>query len=383
MMFPMGTDRPLRRPTRVTYGLLVFTVLVFLGQTYMQFAQSEQYETQLRRFCVWRQDFHWYQLITSTFLHAGLLHLASNCLFLWVFGPNIEDRLGRGAFLAFYLLGGAAAMGAHAATDPNPALGASGAVCALTGAYLVQFPRTTIRAFSLLFVIGIVQLPAWWFIGLSVVWDIASQIRGMSRIAHTAHLGGYVFGGAVAFGLLWLKWLPREPYDLFHDVRQRLRRREIRQSRLAFEKLKTTRLDPTRRAASDDVADALADKRADVSRLLASGDVAGAASAYRLLADTYGHLPRAAVLNRKAQYDLANAIFARGEFPLAAYAYERFLEAYPTDAEGPRVRLLLGRVLARELNDPVRAKVLLAQAIADLRDDDELGLARQELAALG
>jgi outer membrane protein assembly factor BamD (BamD/ComL family) len=120
-----------------------------------------------------------------------------------------------------------------------------------------------------------------------------------------------------------------------------------------------------------------------VSRLLGTGQLAEAAAAYKRLADEHPTSGGLTTLSRKSQYDLANHFYATGDHAAAVYAYERFLEAYPKDPEAAHIRLLLGRVNARYLNDPVRAKALLIEAIAGLRDEDSRAMAKKELEALG
>lgn len=388
MLIPLGTDRPLRRPTVVTYGLLAVNIGMFVVQQVLERTDPDRYAQMMGTLAVSREGFGIWQLFTASFLHIGWMHIIGNALFLWVFGPNIEDRMGRGWYLLFYLLGGAAAMGAHVAVTPVPAVGASGSIAALTGAYLVMFPRTMIKVFSLIFVIGLTWVTAWWFIGLSVVWDLFAQMSGArTGTAHAAHLGGYAFGAAVAFTALWLNVLPRETYDLFTQGRQMKRRREFRAASRQWDQRveQTIGADAAARGKPEDAAaqEALAAARLAVTEKLRTGDLAGAATAYTALADRYGHLPRAATLARNQQYQLAAHLYTSGAYPSAAYAFERFLEAYPRDPDGPQIRLLLGRLNARHLNDPVRAKALLQAAIDGLRDEETRTLAKQELEALG
>jgi membrane associated rhomboid family serine protease len=139
---------------------------------------------------------------TSMFLHAGLLHLAGNMLFLWLFGPSVEDALGRTRFLAFYVVGGLLASGAQVAIDAGstvPLVGASGAISAVMGAYLRLYPWGRILT-VVIFVLSstIVAIPAGillvaWF-GLQVALGIADP----GDVAYAAHLGGFLFGLAVA-----------------------------------------------------------------------------------------------------------------------------------------------------------------------------------------
>lgn len=388
MLIPLGTDRPLRRTPVVTSALLAINIAVFLAQTYLQTVNADEYQQAwLPKVWAWKRDFHWWSLITASFLHADFLHILGNSLFLWVFGPNIEDRLGRLWYLVFYVLGGMAAMGLHVLFSTAPAIGASGSIAALTGAYLVMFPRTQIRVYSILN-LGLASIPAWWFIGLSVVWDLAAQGLGArTGIAHLAHLGGYAFGASVSYGLLAFKIIPGEVYDLFFMSKQAKRRAEIRGATRAFERKLESKLAPMTPEAQAE-ADALALKRSGVTQLVASANWPGAIAAYKNLANTYGHLPHAAVLSRRHQYDLANHMYQAGEYVSAAYAYERFLATYPKDPEAPQICLLLGRINARHLNDPIKAKTLLHRAIEQLQtgsnsDEGSLALARQELADLG
>lgn len=155
-------------------------------------------------------------LLTAMFLHGNLGHLLGNMLFLWVFGNNVEDRLGRVRFVVFYLAGGAAATVAFAALNPGestPLLGASGAIAAILGAYLLLFPRATvltyapfplyllafvipaarIRAFFLIF--AIVTLPAWLVLGgWFVLQAFAARSALSSAVAYEAHVAGFVAG---------------------------------------------------------------------------------------------------------------------------------------------------------------------------------------------
>jgi membrane associated rhomboid family serine protease len=141
------------------------------------------------------------------FLHGGWLHIAGNMLFLWVFGNNVEDRLGRLVFVGFYLLGGIAAMLlqlAFGAGSTLPTLGASGAIAAVLGAYLVLFPRARVTTLVIFFFITWIQLPAavvlvGWFVLqiFSGVGQLGTDVSG--GVAYWAHIGGFAFGAAVTW----------------------------------------------------------------------------------------------------------------------------------------------------------------------------------------
>ena len=150
----------------------------------------------------------WLTLLTSMFMHGGLLHLGGNMLFLWIFGNNIEDSMGPVRFVAFYLLGGLAALLAQTLIDPSaavPTIGASGAVAAVLGGYALLYPRA--RVVTVIFIIiffTIVELPALlvlgaWFIlqALSGAGSLVQPVGEGGGVAYFAHIGGFLFGLAL------------------------------------------------------------------------------------------------------------------------------------------------------------------------------------------
>jgi membrane associated rhomboid family serine protease len=143
----------------------------------------------------------WLTILFAMFMHGGLLHLGGNMLFLWIFGNNIEDSMGRLRFLAFYLLGGLVATAAQILVSPNsttPTLGASGAIAAVLGAYALLYPRA--RVVTLVFIIifvTVIELPALLVLGAWFVLQLAdasSQPIGGGGVAYFAHIGGFAFG---------------------------------------------------------------------------------------------------------------------------------------------------------------------------------------------
>jgi membrane associated rhomboid family serine protease len=146
----------------------------------------------------------WLTIFTAMFMHGGLLHIAGNMLFLWIFGNNIEDSMNRGLFVLFYLLGGLVAMLAQTAFDPNstvPTVGASGAIAAVLGAYAVLYPRARVLTLVLIvFFVTILRLPALLVLGLWFLLQVLdSQLTGGSvgsggGVAYLAHIGGFIFG---------------------------------------------------------------------------------------------------------------------------------------------------------------------------------------------
>lgn len=392
MLIPLGTDRPLTRPTVVTHLLVWVNVLIFALQATMQ----------QERFGGWDPDlagkitdtlkldplhFHWWALFSSAFIHANFLHIAGNMVFLWVFGPNVEDRFGRIGFLAFYLAGAAASGGLWMLFQNAPVLGASGAIAAVTGAYLVLFPRTEIRTFLVFLYIGVYRIPAPWFLGAQVFFDLAATGLGRSgNVATLAHLGGYAFGIGVSLFLLATGLLKREVYDLFSITKHRIRRREFQELAYKQRQAKAAGKDPDsvlRAKKPEPLAEAVMQARGDVTNRMVENNLEGAAAAYRRLLEKHGRAPSIALLNRRSQYDLANYLFKIGDHQTAATAYALFMEGYPTDPEIPVVRLMLGLINARYLNDPVKAKREISEAIPGLPDGDHKSLARELLAELG
>jgi membrane associated rhomboid family serine protease len=145
-------------------------------------------------------------LLTSIFLHGGLLHLMGNMLYLWIFADNIEAVIGNVRFLLFYLVGGLVAGVAQVVVEPNsaiPCVGASGAIAAVMGAYMVMFPGSRIK--MLFFFFFMIFIPAWLFLGFWFAQQLYSVFGGDGRdagnVAWWAHIGGFVFG--LVMGLVY------------------------------------------------------------------------------------------------------------------------------------------------------------------------------------
>jgi len=156
-------------------------------------------------------------ILTSMFMHGGIMHLVGNMLFLWIFADNIESTIGNIRFLAFYLAGGFIAAITHVAISGSagciPMVGASGAIAAVMGAYLAMFPKSRIK---LLFLITVFRIPAFIFLGLWIGEQILSGLsdirifndpREGGGVAFWAHIGGFVFG--FLMGLFFKKWFPK------------------------------------------------------------------------------------------------------------------------------------------------------------------------------
>jgi membrane associated rhomboid family serine protease len=148
----------------------------------------------------------WLTALTSMFMHGGLLHLGGNMLFLWIFGNNVEDSMGRAKFVAFYLLGGLVATAGQVVFDPDaivPTLGASGAVAAVLGGYALLYPRARVVTLLIIVIfITVIELPAWlvlvgWAVLQVLFASSEAAIGGEGGVAYFAHIGGFLFGVAL------------------------------------------------------------------------------------------------------------------------------------------------------------------------------------------
>lgn len=149
---------------------------------------------------------HWITILTAMFMHGSWSHIIGNMVFLWAFGPEIEDAMGRGRYLVFYLLGGLIATLAQIAASPHstvPNLGASGAIAAVMGAFIVTYPRDRIKSLLFIFIfVKVTLIPAalligfWFLIQLVHAGQVAQVQTG--GVAYLAHVGGFIFGAVTA-----------------------------------------------------------------------------------------------------------------------------------------------------------------------------------------
>ncbi len=211
-MIPIRDENPTRTTPVITYLLIAVNVVVFIFQTLLgQYNDTFVYQFALIPSQVTQSLSlgNISDIFTSMFMHAGLAHIGGNMLYLWIFGDNVEDRLGRGRYIIFYIAGGIIASLAHIITNPLseiPTVGASGAIAAVLGAYLVLFPRQRVLTLIPLgFFLRMTMLPASLVLG---VWFLLQFFQGvmtlggpdMGGVAFWAHIGGFVTG--VLLGLL-------------------------------------------------------------------------------------------------------------------------------------------------------------------------------------
>ena len=204
-----------RRPTRlpvVTASIIAINVLMFLlelagGEPFVQSWSVIPAEIVAGR--------HWITILTAMFMHGSWSHILGNMIFLWAFGPEVEDLMGRPRYATFYLLGGVIASLAQVAAGPDstvPNLGASGAIAAVMGSFLVTYPRDSIRSLLVIFVfVRVAYVPAalliglWGLVQFLSLGAITQQPSAGGGVAYAAHVGGFIFG-AVAARLFARQW---------------------------------------------------------------------------------------------------------------------------------------------------------------------------------
>ena len=204
-MIPLGdvSRRPVRIPV-VTISIIVLNVIVF----WMELVNGESF---IQHWALVPADIaagqRWNTILTAMFLHGGWEHIIGNMVFLWAFGPEIEDVMGPIRYLIFYLLGGVVATVAQVAASPSstvPNLGASGAIAAVMGAFLITFPRDKIRAIVFLgWYVTTTVIPSMLLVGLWFIMQLFSEVGAVANVqaggvAYLAHIGGFIMGMATA-----------------------------------------------------------------------------------------------------------------------------------------------------------------------------------------
>lgn len=207
-MFPIRDHNPSSRRPLVTWAIIAANIALYL----MTLPQTEQAiwlwsRLALYPAALWHGEYLW-GLVTHMFVHGGLLHLAGNMLFLWIFGDNLEEQMGHRGFLLFYLATGLVAAAAQIAADPMstiPMVGASGAIAGVMGGYLLMFPRAKVDIIAIFIVFfKIFTVPAWlvlavWF-GFQIFGGFTAS-GGGGGVAYWAHAGGFLAGMVLSLPL--------------------------------------------------------------------------------------------------------------------------------------------------------------------------------------
>ena len=395
MLLPIRTSIRPRRTPYINYALIAVNVLIFL-LTYSPHRDPFTGYVELLR--PWAQQFQLipnqprlWQFVSYAFLHAGFMHIIGNMFFLYMFGNNVNDKLGHIGYLCFYLAGavfsGVGHTVIHSASD-IPTLGASGAVAAVTGAYLVLFPQTLITVLYWFFFIGTVEVPALYFIIFKlIVWDNLIEPKfSPASIAYSAHLAGYAFGIAALLGLLATRLISTSSFDLLAMIKRWNRRRQYRDSvssgydpftgQARTKQIKVKEVKKT--AAEQQAEKKIKQLRNEISSRMLERNVPAAAKVYLELM----RLDSGQIVPRQHLLDIANQLASDNKPAESAQAYEQFLTHYSNYEYAEQVELMLGILYSRYLNQPEQAVKYLQAAAKKLSDPGQLKMCQDELARL-
>ncbi len=396
MLLPIRTNIWPRRTPYANYALIAINVLVFLasyGEMHIYKISGQPIRLPIRPWAVqWllvpahRQ---YWQFLTYAFLHGSLVHILGNMFFLYLFGNNINDKLGHLWYLLFYLCGAILSGLGHAAVNWSsiaPTLGASGAVAAVTGAYLVLFPQTLITVLYWFFFIGTVEVPAMYFIGIKMILIDNGIARYTPGVAYDAHLAGYAYGIVITLLLLATRLVAGSNFDLWAMIKRWNRRRRYRDvvaggydPFTGTERRKSAVAGEVKKSAAETQKEAKTREiRSSIGRWIGQRNLAAAADAYlELMAvDSQQVLPRQDLL------DVANQLASDHRSAEAAQAYEQFLTHYSNYEHAEQVELMLGILYSRYLGDFEQAVKHLEKAAQGLTDSKQLQMCREELARL-
>jgi membrane associated rhomboid family serine protease len=397
LIIPIRTESVTRHTPTVNYLLIgVNFVCFFLFSEQFGGERIAAFTTRYLALHAHAPSFH--EFFSYQFVHATPMHLLGNMLFLWVFGNSVNGKMGDVSYLLFYIAGGVFAGWGYALTESGVSrlVGASGAIAAVTTAYLALFPRSHVTVLVwVFFFIHFFEWPAMILILLKViVWDniVGPALMGSGNVAHSAHLAGYLFGFLGALFMLFVRALPRDQFDILALWRRWRQRRAFASAMadpvaVARAKYGSVARVPSANAKIESVneehLDVLVDRRTRAIELLDHGKAEEAAAEYDKLCE----LDPRQCLTERHQLALGREYCRVGRFDRAAHTFERFLDSYPRSNDTRDVRLLLGIIYARDLRQYEEADKHLSQSLDELRDDRRreqcLGWLRDVRAALG
>jgi len=396
MLLPIRTNIWPRRTPYANYALIAANVVIFLlsyGGPFKHDLGQVSVISPIRPWAVpWLlvpADWQYWQFLTYAFLHGSYMHIIANMFFLYLFGNNINDKLGHSWYVLFYLAGAVVSGIGHTLVNlhsPYPTLGASGAVAAVTGAYVVLFPQTLITVLYWFFFIGTVEVPALWFIGFKMILFDNMIARLTPGVAYDAHLAGYAYGIGITLLLLATRLVSSSSFDLWamirHWNRRRLYRDTVASGYDAFTGTgarKPVEAREVRRPAGDPREQARIEQiRSEISRWITQRNLPAAADLYLELM----RIDREQVLSRQHLLDVANQLASDHRTTEAAHAYEQFLTHYGSYEYVEQVELMLGILYSRYLHKPQEALQHLQRAGEKLSDPNQLEMCRQEIARL-
>ncbi|HOK96751.1 MAG TPA: rhomboid family intramembrane serine protease [Anaerohalosphaeraceae bacterium] len=388
-MLPLRTSVIPKRTPYANYLLIAVNTVVFLLSTYL--ALDPRTGKHLMALRPWAGPFmlhpehpYIWQFVTYAFLHGSVMHIVGNMFFLYIFGNNVNDKLGNIGYLCFYLASAVFSGIGHSLLSYNSVLGASGAVAAVTGAYLVLLPNSLITVVYWFFFIGTVEIRALYFIALKLIfWDNILAADPRQGIAYSAHLAGYAFGIAAVLGLLSLGLIETNYNDLWSMLRQWNRRRQFRDTSgdSSFDKPVRTSVfsrTPIDGEQNSQIRERILELRSRISDAMNSRLAPEAAALYLELLK----IDDAQILPRQLQLDVANQLMSEGQWQLSADAYQKYLSQYSHFGYAEQVHLMLGLLYGRYLNRFPEALKHLNMAKDHLTDPGQKNLCLQEIERL-
>jgi membrane associated rhomboid family serine protease len=337
---------------------------------------------------------HLWQFVSYAFLHGSFylditsfLHIIGNMFFLYLFGNNVNDKLGHIGYLCLYLAGAVFSGIGHTLLSSSPVLGASGAVATVTGAYLVLFPQTLITVFYWFFYfIDTLEISALYFIGFKLIfWDNVVE-RRIPNVAHEAHLSGYAFGISAMLVMLATGLIGSSRFDLWAMIKRWNQRRRYRDvvsngydpfAGLPTDKqIKVKEVKKT--AAQQQREERIKHLRNEIASRMLQHNLPAVAEAYLELIE----LDNEQILPRQHLLDIANQLASESKHAESAQAYEKFLTHYSNYEYVEQVELMVGILYSRYLHKPELAIKHLQTAAQKLSDRGQVKMCNDELAEL-
>jgi membrane associated rhomboid family serine protease len=391
-LLPIRTSiRPWRTPY-ANYALIVTNALFFL-LTYWPHrnpltGSGEILRPAALQFMLTPLRPYLWQFVSYAFLHSSIMHIAGNMFFLYLFGNNVNDKLGHIGYLCLYLAGAVFSGIGHTLLSSNPVLGASGAVATVTGAYLVLFPQTLITVFYWFFYfIDTLEISALYFIGFKLIfWDNIIEPRfSPDAIAYSAHLAGYALGIVAILIMLASGLISGSRFDLWAMIKRWNQRRRYRDvvsdSYDPFAGLTTAKQikvkEVKKTAAQQQQEERIKHLRNEIASRI-QHNLPAAAEAYLELIE----LDNEQILPRQHLLDIANQLASESKHAESAQAYEKFLTHYSNYEYVEQVELMVGILYSRYLHKPELAIKHLQAAAQKLSDHGQVKMCNDELAEL-
>jgi membrane associated rhomboid family serine protease len=387
-MLPIATSIKPKQVPYMNYFLITVNVVIFLLSMHPVLdPRTGKSVLDLRPwadpFMLFSSHPNIWQFVTYAFLHGSLMHIIGNMFFLHLFGNNVNDKLGNIGYLCFYLAGAVFSGIGYTLISSNPILGASGAVAAVTGAYLVLFPKTLVTVVYWFIFIDTIEIRAMYFIAFKLIfWDNVLAADPNQNIAYNAHLAGYAFGILAILGLLSVGLIEKNYNDVWSLIRQWNRRRQFLDA--VSDGYDPYRGKAARKTVASKVEDAptvspqqmeIMELRSRISRSMDKRNAEQATEEYLKLLK----LDASQVLPQQLQLDIANQLMSEGKWQPSADAYQKFLSQYSSYTHAEQVHLMLGLLYSRYLERPEEAMEHLNLAQDRLSDPGQKTMCQQEI----